>query len=323
VTDVPTLEEKRRRLLPLASRMANLEDKTEIISESSNFQSGWSHGKEIFAGKPDLAKGSFYANPLVDDITTIREDVPRKLRDDNPGFFAPNVWPTNSIPELEAAFKDLGQLVVDVGRLLAKSCDCYISQKCRGYEPNKLSKLLQESMYCKGRLLHYFPLEQSPNVSEENNVNDWCGWHNDHGSLSGLIPALYLDKDGEQLISPADDKSGLYIQARNGSIHHVVLPNNSIGFQIGETSQIHSGGVLQATPHAVRATNDKDVTRESFAVFMEPEYDGDMKLPLDKTVEDVQDASIQLPSSVKNLSSRWRAGMNFGEFSASTFSVFY
>jgi len=43
-----------------------------------------------------------------------------------------------------------------------------------------------------------------------------------------------------------------------------------------ETSQIHTGGILQATPHAVRGCDPalegcKGVSREAFAVFMEPE----------------------------------------------------
>jgi hypothetical protein len=28
-----------------------------------------------------------------------------------------------------------------------------------------------------------------------------------------------------------------------------MLPNNSIAFQVGETAQVHTGGLLQATPH--------------------------------------------------------------------------
>jgi isopenicillin N synthase-like dioxygenase len=142
--------------------------------------------------------------------------------------------------------------------------------------------------------------------------------------LTGLVPAMYLDAEGDEIVDfPDNDKSGLYIQARNGSIHHVTLPPDAIGFQIGETSQIHSGGILQATPHAVRGSSMPNVTRESFAIFMEPEYFGAMDLPEGKTVDDVQDASIVLPSSVKTLSSRWKPGMNFGEFSDATFRAFY
>ena len=142
--------------------------------------------------------------------------------------------------------------------------------------------------------------------------------------MTGLVPAMYLDAEGEEIVDFQDkDTAGLYIQARNGSIHHVTLPPDAIGFQIGETSQIHSGGILQATPHAVRGSSMPNVTRESFAVFMEPEYFGAMDLPEGKTVDDVQDASIILPSSVKTLSSRWKEGMNFGEFSDATFRAFY
>jgi hypothetical protein len=66
-----------------------------------------------------------------------------------------------------------------------------------------------------------------------------------------------------------------------------------------------------------------NVTRESFAVFMEPEYHGALDLPEGKSVSDVQDASIVLPRSVKTLASRWKPGMNFGEFSEATFKAFY
>jgi len=179
VTDVPTLKDKRQKLLPLSRRVALLDDMTEVICEASNYQTGWSHGKEIFAGKPDMAKGSFYANPLVDDLATVRP-VPQDLKEANPGFFAPNVWPTSSIPEFESAFKELGQLVVDVGRLLARPCDAYVSQQCTGYDANKLSTLLDDSNFCKARLLHYFAVDRSS--SSDDDCSDWCGWHNDHVS---------------------------------------------------------------------------------------------------------------------------------------------
>jgi isopenicillin N synthase-like dioxygenase len=133
---------------------------------------------------------------------------------------------------------------------------------------------------------------------------------------------MYLDLKGNIIDCP-DDETGLYIQSRDGLIHHVSLPESSIGFQIGETSQIHTGGILQATPHAVRGTQSQGVTRESFALFMEPEFDGRMDLPQGKSVEDVQDASLILPNSVRTLASRWKQGMTFGEFSKATFQAFY
>jgi hypothetical protein len=182
VTEVPTLSEKRRRLLPLARRLALLENKAAIVCEESQLSNGVeSRKREMFDGKPDIAKGSFYANPLVDDIATLRQDVPREISDKNPGFFAPNVWPTESIPELKRPSKSLAMLVVGVGRLLAKPCDAYVAEHCPGYDPNKLTTLLEESKYCKARLLHYFAVDRTNATDTE--FSDWCGWHNDHVSL--------------------------------------------------------------------------------------------------------------------------------------------
>ncbi len=54
--------------------------------------------------------------------------------------------------------------------------------------------------------------------------------------------------------------------------------SDHLGFQIGETSQILSGGVLKATPHAVRGPSSSSsshgggvASRSTLAVFMEPE----------------------------------------------------
>jgi isopenicillin N synthase-like dioxygenase len=119
-------------------------------------------------------------------------------------------------------------------------------------------------------------------------------------------------------------EAGLYIKSRNGQVVHVSLPQGSLGFQIGETSQIHTGGILQATPHAVRGCRgDTKISRESFAVFMEPEIDGAVDLPQGTTVEDVQRHTVHLPPTVRTLQSRWKPGMNFGEFSHATLAAFY
>ena len=41
----------------------------------------------------------------------------------DPPFYHPNIWPKDDVPDLEPAFKDLGELVIDVGIRLAKHCD--------------------------------------------------------------------------------------------------------------------------------------------------------------------------------------------------------
>eukprot|EP00550_Attheya_septentrionalis_P010755 CAMPEP_0198305060 /NCGR_PEP_ID=MMETSP1449-20131203/57715_1 /TAXON_ID=420275 /ORGANISM="Attheya septentrionalis, Strain CCMP2084" /LENGTH=416 /DNA_ID=CAMNT_0044007591 /DNA_START=130 /DNA_END=1380 /DNA_ORIENTATION=- len=360
VTGVPGLKPLRQSLLPLARQLALSSDKVleSVTDVSSGYQVGWSHGKERVEGKFDLSKGSFYANPLTDNLltstlersttttatTVTTATTPTMTREEwtniaheNPAFFAPNVCPPNgALPDLEPTVKEMGKLVCNVGKLVAQQCDAYVSQQSPGYETKKIETIITDSLCCKARLLHYFARDEN-NMNENKNdesqtmddmdFSDWCGWHNDHGSLTGLVPGMFLDENGEEVSSP-DPKAGLYYNPRNGTLVHVKLPPDSLGFQIGETSQIHSGGLLKATPHAVRgahANNNAPITRESFAVFMEPEYFGDMTIPPGRTVQDTQGADEErhLPKTVKTLDSRWKAGMNFGEFSNATFAAFY
>ena len=111
----------------------------------------------------------------------------------------------------------------------------------------------------------------------------------------------------------------------------MALPSTACGFQIGETSQIQSGGVLQATPHAVQPPRSSDepsnevtlgVTRESFAVFLEPDFDDSLAIPDGKSVQDCQAADTKLPPSVVPLAKRWKAGQTFGDFHFATVSQF-
>jgi len=353
VVNVPNLAEKRKALLPLARTFAELpEDVKQRYERPDTFFSfGWSHGREKLQGKPDYAKGSYYANPQydrpVDDEALIKQFAP---------FIHPNVWPTEDLPLLEPGFKALGQLVVEVGALVGKQCDAYVKSKCSGYEDFKLFEIISTSKCCKARLLHYFskdsvggakaaapaPLQDAPaEVCEvdgeakkqktspsppDDAFSDWCGWHNDHGSLTGLVPALYLDASGAEIPNP-DPDAGLYIRSRSGQLVRAVMPpgGSSLAFQIGETAQIHSGGLLQATPHAVRGADGPGVTRETFAVFMEPNWDGDMAVPAGRTVEEAQNqaAAASLPKEVPPLGSRWKEGMDFGEFTDATLNSYY
>jgi isopenicillin N synthase-like dioxygenase len=225
VTGVPGLASARRKMLPLGARFAALPDAIKKQTERPHafYQAGWSHGNEILqSGRPDYAKGSYYANPLVD-----RPSDDAALVAEWPSFLEPNVWPDEDVlPGFEAAFKQLGRQVVAVGMLLACQCDDYVAAQCPGYQNGQLRRLLGTSKCCKGRLLHYFPVEDGasqakakaltgdPATSSEENTqqevqapgdstfSDWCGWHNDHGSLTGLVPAMYLDRFGREVPNP-------------------------------------------------------------------------------------------------------------------------
>lgn len=91
-----------------------------------------------------------------------------------------------------------------------------------------------------GRLLHYFPVSEDIDTSNMK----WCGWHNDHGTITGLCSAMYLDKDFNE-VDPAtleDDQSGLFAMNRNHQQVRIKIPKHALAFQIGESAQIHSGG---------------------------------------------------------------------------------
>mmetsp|Transcript_47231 Transcript_47231/g.57185 ORF Transcript_47231/g.57185 Transcript_47231/m.57185 type:complete len:141 (-) Transcript_47231:203-625(-) len=133
------------------------------------------------------------------------------------------------------------------------------------------------------------------------------------------------DDETKQVRHPPDDDTGLYVKTRSGVVVKVSIPQDCLAFQVGETTQIHTGGVLRATPHCVRRGSGgcDGLSREAFAVFMEPEYDGELNVPEGKNGDDVVGGEDFLPEGVVTLRKRWRMGMNFGEFSEETFKAFY
>ena len=168
----------------------------------------------------------------------------------------------------------------------------------------------------KARLLYYFPQGQQEQKEQEQIVteidkehiyDDWCGWHTDHGTLTALLPGMLCggNDDPERRepvnpqLSPSHPKPGLYIktnipiplddidddgtkpeipeeQKYRERLVHVNLAPNSLGFQLGETLEILSGGKFVATPHAVKAplasttTGASMLGRASLAVFLQP-----------------------------------------------------
>jgi isopenicillin N synthase-like dioxygenase len=380
VSGVPDVESKRSRLLPLAPRFANFSDeiKEKYEHPESYWSFGWSHGKEKLQGRPDFAKGSYYNNPC--ENAPFGSDPNTKTIQDYMSFAHPNIWPTQELPDLEHAFMDLGKTMCNVGQLVAKQCDAYVSSVSEKYEKGKLARVLGESKVTKARLLHYFPKEQEhraransigledgqqnkyfrgrsgsiseeattakaatksieagkKDVAEEDDFSSWCGWHNDHGSLTALCPAMYFEHKSDGTLVPLekspDDQAGLYIRSRDGSLHHVKAPDTShILFQIGETSQIHSGGILQATPHAVRGVSLPNVCRSTFACFMEPGWEEIMNAPSDRSPASAQSskAELALPKGVSPLKARWGSRAcpfttcNFGDFTSATLGALH
>lgn len=58
-------------------------------------------------GKPDTMKGSFYANPMIDD-PNVSDDLKKQF----PEYYGKNIWPNvdeKGVEDFEEAFKDLGR----------------------------------------------------------------------------------------------------------------------------------------------------------------------------------------------------------------------
>ncbi|KAH1044338.1 hypothetical protein GYH30_025891 [Glycine max] len=297
VTDVPGYSSLRRNLLHLAPRLANLpkEVKEDLEDPHSRYNFGWSHGKEkLESGKPD---------PILDTPTTETSLIQRY-----PSYCGSNIWPRNALPELEVAFKALGKLIFDIGLMLAYHCDQYVSKGMKIHKDEGLESILRCSRCHKGRLLYYFPSQQG--VPDGNSLSSWCGWHTDHGSLTGLTCGMFT-RDGVEIACP-DSAAGLYIRTRNNQIIKVVYGKDDIAYQIGETTEILSGGYLCATPHCVQAPTGEEssgIERSTFALFMQPDWDEKLNLP-----EKVHIHKELIPSN---------AALTFGEYSEMLLDKYY
>jgi len=311
VSGVPGLAEARDALLPLSRKLALLPPDVLSQYEFDPPVIGWSRGKEKFRGKPDFAKGSFYANPIYDDSAE-GEDVGCVQ-------VQPNVWP-KEIPELRQAFKKMGELVYEVAKPIVKQVDKLVADSTPGKPPSNLfQRTFPESKLVVARLLHYYA------VSEAEAVEEWCGWHNDNSTITGLVPAMWLDEETGSPVS-APSGAGLYVEGRDGDQVQVKAPKDCLGFQIGEAAQILSGGAVHATPHMVRGhatpVGAPKVCRETFACFIEPHWDGVLEPPTGSEFEAIfkgREESKLIPP----MRSRLQKGDTFGKFLNRSFEHYY
>jgi isopenicillin N synthase-like dioxygenase len=307
IRGIPGLSERRSSLLNLAHKLAGLSDidKSDIEDAESRYSFGWSHGKErLEDGRMDTFKGSFYANPCLDDPANGNAELSTK----HPAYLRPNLWPAK-LPQLKQAFKDLGQSIVSVGLELIKHCEQFAAR--HGIAKGSFTDSISKSRNHKARLLYYFSTDSAAVPSSDAIDQHWCGWHLDHGSITGLISAMYFDKSGEEVPNP-DPSAGLYIRNRNGDIIKASIPPDCLAFQMGEALQICSGDVLQATPHYVRSCSPScsptvSISRATFAVFLQPSYNQPLSSPAGMT------------SSVPG----WTESQTFSDFSAARFSRYY
>ncbi len=156
---------------------------------------------------------------------------------------------------------------------------------------------MRESNTTKARLLHYFPPppeeeekweeeeeeedEEEEDENEEDHDDSWCATHVDHGCLTGLTSALYVDEFEYPPIipstpstststrfttsttmenslpvlpatTPPSGKTGLYIHSRTSTVTKISIPEDSLAFQTGEALELITGGKFRAVPHFVQ-----------------------------------------------------------------------
>ena len=304
VKNIPQWTERRAALLPLARSLALLpaEELKKLELPEVGYAVGWSHGKEKFMGQPDVAKGSFYANP--------ENDYPKTKE----GAYHQNIWPKQALPDLEPAFKGLGTTIIKAGSLLARHIDKYVASKVKSYAQGTLFNVVTKEGANIGRLLHYYPRAGSATADL------WCGWHNDHGALTGLTSSMYLNEESGVEVPASKVSSasaGLFIMARNGDVVKAAIPQDCAAFQIGESAEILSAGWLHATPHAVKLEGDSQgISRNTFAIFMQPgpKYRLGNGPPSDQLTEKYKE--------VPALGTRFTPNCTFGEFHTKTIKAY-
>lgn len=163
ISNVPELEYQRLNLLSLSRKLPSIPNINNgpLVDAPSYYSVGWSHGKEQFNnGQPDYSKGSYYANPLTDDLLNeiyerynqnnhnSHDDEKKKDSSDiqilsyiqkqvneHPELYAKNIWPNNEndandiVPNFKEHFCTLSQTLIQIGIYVASLCDSYCDQQ--------------------------------------------------------------------------------------------------------------------------------------------------------------------------------------------------
>jgi hypothetical protein len=189
------------------------------------------------------------------------------------------------LPTFRKSAEELISLIIDTAALVARACDRYAAVNIEGYKEGYLEHVVKTSLTTKARLLHYFPTEASSTlaVEKEEDDDDWCATHVDHGCLTGLTSAMFIDESIHapslsstsplpELPSSPDPKAGLYIRSRTGDIVKVNIPKDCLAFQTGEALELITQGKFRAVPHFVKgaATTSGKIARNTLAVFTQP-----------------------------------------------------
>ncbi|KAK6820486.1 hypothetical protein PG987_014886 [Apiospora arundinis] len=304
VKDVPQeFAALRHQLLSYASYMGNLSesDFEKFTNEAAKYLVGWSLGREqLKNGGADDLKGSFYANCAfyVDPAREAATPTERFTLKDFPEYLAPNSWPPNEmLPGFRPTMEQMCRLIIDTAVLVARACDKFAEKEIPEYPKSYLEKVVQSSSTTKARLLHYYPMTEEI-MKRGDEEDNWCSVHKDHGCLTGLTSAMFIDElkvnakapahsDGavpdklptlEELAQSPDPQAGLWIKNRKGEPVQVKIPRDCIAFQTGEALERITRGKFKAVEHSVRGAYSKGVARNTLAVFTQPNLEDEVDL---------------------------------------------
>ncbi|KAH6681123.1 hypothetical protein F5X68DRAFT_269885 [Plectosphaerella plurivora] len=304
VKDVPPeFAELRHQALSYSSYLGNLPEAElqKLENAAAKYLTGWSLGKEqLKNGQADTFKGSYYANCAfyVDPSLDCAAPTPEFNTDNFPEYLSPNLWPGDALlPGFRPSVEALCRLIIDVAVLVARACDRFAEREIQNYPQGYLEHVVSSSNTTKARLLHYFPQTQSA-IADTNGIDaddDWCATHLDHGCLTGLTSAMFIDEGAvstavppaselnstsaslpplAELPASPDPRAGLYIKSRTGETVQVKIPRDCIAFQTGEALERITNGKFKAVPHFVRGVraevSDGRIARNTLAVFTQP-----------------------------------------------------
>ncbi|KAH7375018.1 hypothetical protein B0T11DRAFT_292766 [Plectosphaerella cucumerina] len=275
VKDVPPeFAQLRHQALSYSSYLGNLpeEELQKLENAAAKYLTGWSLGKEqLKNGQADTFKGSYYANCAfyVDPSLDCAAPTPEFNTDNFPEYLSPNLWPGDAIlPGFRPSVETLCRLIIDVAVLVARACDRFAEREIDNYPPD------------------------TNGIDAD---DDWCATHLDHGCLTGLTSAMFIDEGSVSTAVPApselnntsaslpplaelpaspDPRAGLYIKSRTGETVQVKIPRDCIAFQTGEALERITNGKFKAVPHFVRGVraevSDGRIARNTLAVFTQP-----------------------------------------------------
>ncbi|KAD3068608.1 hypothetical protein R6Q59_017370 [Mikania micrantha] len=350
ITGVPNASDLRRGLLPMARKLAllNNDDRKRVLKDHGL-------GSDVPLKNTDRTVSPF-AMQLKYNLNSDVSNLSNIDHSATEGHSSDVECPCE-FKNLGNMFKDLGNCMIDLGLRLARVCDKIIG----GHE---LEQSLLESCSAKGRLIHYHSvldnlIMQASNKTRSkikktertcsNHSDLWQEWHYDYGVLTVLTDPMFMFSpenngssqlcDGKECPSPSGHTYLQIFDPNKNSVVMVKAASGSFIVQVGESGDILSKGKLHATLHSVcRPKSLENLSRETFVVFLQPSWSKTLYL-YDFSVESSgsnsensrifdEESRCQKPCSdigklVPPLCDRLKNGMTFAEFSRETTMQYY